>query len=99
VGGDVAAGGAGAHGEAEDGIDAESHRAGEGGDFAVVGDFEGDVVPHALEFEENVFDAFLKVFGRNAAEKGGDFDAIVHINAGRTAADGIDAREVAGGAF
>jgi hypothetical protein len=48
VGSDVAACGAGAHRDAEDGIDAERHRAGEGGDFAVVCHFEWDVIPGAL---------------------------------------------------
>lgn len=96
---DVAGGGAGAEGEAEDGVDAEGHGAGEGGDLAVVGDFEGDAVPGFAEFEEDVFDVGFEIGGGDAAEKAGDFDAVVDVNAGAGAADGVDAGEVRGGAF
>ena len=95
---DVAGGEAGAEGEAEDGVFAEGHRAGEGGDFAVVDDFEGDAGPGLLDFVENIFDPLLEDFLGHAAKERGDFHAVVHIDAGGAAADGIDAGQMRGGA-
>ena len=95
---DVAGREAGAEGEAEDGVFSKGHRAGEGGDFAVVDDFEGDAGPGLLDFAENIFYAALEDFLGDAAEEGGDFDAVVHIDPGGAAADGIDAGQVGGGA-
>jgi hypothetical protein len=87
---------AGAHGDAQEPMHAERHGAGEGGDIAVVGDFEGNA-PFTLQAMEQRFYVGIEAGGRHGTEERGDHDMIVDVDAGGTAADGIDAREMLGG--
>ena len=95
---DITGGGAGAESETENGVLAERHGAGECGDFAIVGDFERDA-PLLAEFEEDVLHARLEEIWRNTAKERGDFDAIVHVNAGGAATDRVNPWKVSSGAL
>ena len=95
----VADGLGGAHGDAEKGVGIHAHGAGEGGDFAVVDDVKGDVVPFLAEIAEDGADFFVVDGGvGDAAKEGGDADFVLDVDAGCGTTDGIDAREVGGGA-
>ncbi len=96
LGVEVTGGLAGAHGDAEDSVDAECHGGGQGGDIAVVGDFERDV-PGLLEAVEEGADFGIEEILGDGAEEGGDLDLVVHIDPCGAASDGIDTGEVFGG--
>ncbi|MFM1945122.1 MAG: hypothetical protein RI897_4104 [Verrucomicrobiota bacterium] len=84
---------AGAHGDPEDAVDAEGHGGCEGGDVAVVSDFEGDV-PGLLEAVEEGADFGVEEVLGDGTEEGGDLDFVVHVDTCCATADGIDAGEV-----
>ena len=88
-----------AEGDAEHGVIVERHRAGERGDFAIVDHVERDAVPGGLQVEEEAADAGVEAVLRHAAVERADADFVVHIDARGAAADGIDARQVRGGAL
>src|ERR1017187_2675010 len=101
--GDVPGGERAAEGDAEHGVGvlrsrAESHGAGERGDFAIVDHVEGNAVPGGLQVEEEAADARVEfVLGDGAVERA-DAYFVGHVDAGGRAANGIDARQVGGGA-
>ena len=69
LGGDQTSRGAGAHGDAEHGVDAERHGGGQRGDFAVIHHVEGDAIPLFAEGEEDVSDMGVEVFFGDATEQ------------------------------
>src|ERR1017187_9941125 len=95
--GDVAGGKRAAEGDAEDSIVVEGHGTGQRGDFAIVDHVEGNAVPGRLEIEKEAADSRVEhVLGDGAIERA-DADLVGHVDAGGTAADGIDARQMGGG--
>ena len=88
---------AGAHGDAQDGVDAQGHGASQRGDFAIVDDLQGhaEFLSDALEHGAD----FVEAFRWDAPIEGRDPRLIVHIRARGTAADGIHPREMASGFF
>ena len=97
--GDETGGETAAQGDAEDGVIVERHGAGERGDFAIVDHIEGDAVPGGLQIEEEAADARVEFVLRDGAIERADADFVGHIDARGGTADGIDARQVGGGAL
>ena len=96
IGGDVAARGAGAERDPQHPAAVHRHRSHQGGDVAVIRDVERDVVPGMLEVAKDVPHALLEGVGRHAPEQRGELHLVVDVDAGRAAADGVDARQVLG---
>ena len=96
---DEAGGEAAADGDAEHGVVVERHGAGERGDFAIVDHVEGDAVPGGLQVEEEAADARVELVLRDGAVERADADFVGDVDARGAAADGIDARQVGGGAL
>ncbi len=96
LGVEVTGGLARAHGHAEDAGLADRQHPGQGRDLAVVDDLEGHA-PGRGQAVEDVADLGFEQVRRHGPEQGGDADLVADDDAGRRAADGVDAGEVGGG--
>ena len=94
---DVTCGDARTHGYAEHGVAPKRHRGGQGGDVAVVEDFEWHAIGLGQIQEDIPHLGVEDVVIGDSPEERCDADLVVHVDAGRRTADGVHARQMAGG--
>jgi hypothetical protein len=95
---DVSGGQAAAHGDAQHGVVAQRHRAGQRRHFAVVHHFERNAAPGRLQLEEQAPHAAVEQLARHAAIERAHAHFVVDVDARGAAADGVHARQMGGGA-
>ena len=88
---------AGAHRDAQHRVFAERHGAGQRRHFAVVHDLQRHA-QFLADAQEHAGDLLVEVLLRHAAEERGHAHAVVDVDAGGAAADGVQARQLRGGA-